>query len=153
MIPLQKNENYFQSCQWRASISSPHIALCHLIFEFKQHTRCALILINCRPTRSTGCPKVHNPPAVLLVLSYVRIKFGKCAHSDISPRTQLRKIHPPRIGLKRLPETVERFVARRPHVCKVYMRPCRGSCITLARISIAASIISNLFRTFDCLSY
>lgn len=28
--------------------------------------------------------------------------------------TQLRKIHPPRIGLKLLPETVERFVAEHP---------------------------------------
>jgi len=55
------------------------------------------------------------------------IKFGKCAHGRII-WTQLRKIHPSKIGLKRLPETVDRF-NRGISVRKVYMRPCTGSCI------------------------
>lgn len=75
------------------------------------NTQCALVLINCRPT-STGWLK--RPWLVSRTTCFIMwIKFGK-SHADISPEHSCVKIYPPRISLKRLPKTFERFVTRHP---------------------------------------
>jgi len=149
-ISPRKNENYFQSCR-RASISSLHIDAATWFWSLN-NTACfgfdklpfdTLYWMSQKNT-------THQPRYIFILYANTMIKFGKCAHWHIT-RTKLRKIHPPKIGLKWLPETAERF-NRGTSVAKYTCVPVeRGSCvynIISARVLIVIIIVLNFIKSF-----
>lgn len=120
----------------------------HLILEFKQHS--VGLGFDKLPSDTFYWlfqKNVTRQPAPR-TLSDVRVKFGKCTPPTCPTRTQLHKIHPPRIGLIRVPETAERFVGRDIRLQSIHASLQRQLYnITSPRISTAVTILLNFFSS------